>query len=483
MQQHIVIVGGGISGLSAAWEAAHSGLRVTLLEREPRWGGKIWTQTIDLPNEERSCIVDMGPESFITRKAAAWDLAQELGMGEQVQPQASETRNIFVLHGGQPIEVPMAPLKFLRSPLLSMRGKLRLAAEPFIPARRDSGDESLADFAARRLGREALEKFLGPILGGIYNSDPETQSVLTTSPVMREMEREHGSLVMGTLARARRKAALRKAATARGKSLPPPFMTFAGGTQELVDALVARLAAMPTVILRNGVAVTGIARSRDRWQVTMDNGEHLAADAVLLATPANVAADLLAAVAPDAAAMLAAIRHASIGTITLAYRKADLDLGYAMTGLMIPRREQRAIDAVTMTTERFPNRAPTGIVLLRVFIGGSAPHVLDLDDEALEATVRGELRALLGIAAVPVRSVVARWPNSYPQADVGHLDRVAAIESLLPRGIHVTGSAYRGLGVPDCVAQGRDSARAAVQALKAVHSIPSRATETIAVAV
>jgi oxygen-dependent protoporphyrinogen oxidase len=463
MAKRIAVVGGGISGLSAAWEAARAGARVTLLERDPRWGGKVQTERLRLPGASGEAIIDMGPESFITRKDAAWNLAQELGMGPRVRAQASETRNIYVLHQGKPGEVPMAPVKFLRSDLLSWRGKLRLAAEPLAPARRDFGDESLADFASRRLGREALEKFLGPILGGIYNSDPETQSVLTTSPVMREMEREHGGLLVATLARARLKAARRKEAAARGEPLPPPFATFAGGTQEMIDELVAQLEALPSVTLRSGVEVVEVAQGAAGWQISLAGGETLEAEAVIIATPANVAARLLQESAPEAAERLSTIRHASIGTITLAYRSNELQIGFPISGLMIPRREQRAIDAVTFTSERFPERTPAGYTLLRVFFGGSAPHMLHLDDRALEAAVRGELRALLGIAVAPVSSVVARWPQSYPQADVGHLDRVAEIEERLPAGVYVTGSAYRGLGVPDCVAQGRESARLALR--------------------
>ncbi len=471
MCAHFVIVGGGISGLSAAWEAARGGARVTLLEREARLGGKVWTQRLHLP-DGRSCVVDMGPESFITRKAAAWELAQELGMGATLQAQASETRNIYVLHGGRPIEVPMAPDKFINSTLLSARGKLRLCAEPLQPARRDFEDESLADFAARRLGREALEKFLGPILGGIYNSDPETQSILVTSPVMREMERDHGGLFVATLVRARRKAALRKQAAARGESLPPAFATFAGGAQELVDTLVARLQAMPQVTLRCNAAVQAVERTASGWQLILADGEALEADGVLVATPANVAARLLRAPAPDASAKLAELRNASIGTLTFAYRADELKLPFQISGLMIPRRERRAIDAITFTSERFPDRAPEGIKMLRVFFGGAAPHILHLNDEALAAAVRGELHTLLGIDATPVATAIARWPDAYPQADVGHLDRIADIEALLPRGIYFTGSACRGVGVPDCVAQGRASAR---QALEAAAAAPNPA--------
>jgi oxygen-dependent protoporphyrinogen oxidase len=465
---HVVVAGGGISGLSAAWQIVQQApaARVTLLERDARWGGKIITDRLAMPTSDSDgtpVVVDSGPESFITRKSAAWDLAGELRLREQVVGMASETSNVYVLDAGHPELVPLSPVKFVKSPLLSTRGKLRLLAEPFVPARRDAGDESLADFAARRLGREALEKFLGPILGGIYNTDPERQSILTTSPVMREMERDHGGLFVASIARARAKAQRRKELAARGETLPPAFMAFRGGAQVFTDALAARLAATGRVDLRTQAELRGVQREGDRYALTLQTGQRLAADALVLATPANAAAALLAEAAPESAALLGQIRHASIGTLSLLYRERDMALGFPISGLMIPRREHRAIDAITFTSRRFPERIPAGYGMLRVFFGGSAPHIMVLDDGTLLAAVRGELRALLGIAAEPLAWVAHRWPDSYPQAAVGHLDHVAAIERSLPAGLYVTGSAYRGLGVPDCVAQGRATGRLAAE--------------------
>lgn len=457
-----MIIGGGIAGLSAAWElqpsAAAGRLTYSLLERGGHWGGKVQTDSFSVRDGGQTVgefVVDYGPESFITRKRAAWELTCELGLQSEVVSMVSETRNIYVLDGDRPLLAPLSPRAFIQSPLLSTHGKLRMLAEPFMPRRTDDGDESLADFASRRLGREALEKLIGPILGGIYNSNPEEQSILTTSPVMREMERESGSLFVASLMRARKQALLRKAAAQAGETLPPRYVAFRRGAQTLVDALVARL----TGNLHLNSTVSALSIAADGYTLTLAGGETITADAVILATPANVAASLLADVAPSAAEMLSKIRHVNIGTISLVYRTAELQIGFPISGLMIPRRAGRAIDAVTFTSERFDNRAPTGYTLIRVFFGGNTPHIMLLDDAQLLAAVRGELAALLGIHAQPLEMRVARWPNSYPQADVGHLELVARIEHALPAGIAVTGSAYRGLGVPDCVAQGRNSAR------------------------
>ncbi|MCA9970574.1 MAG: protoporphyrinogen oxidase [Anaerolineales bacterium] len=449
---HIAIIGGGISGLSAAWELQQSArrpLRLTVLEADDRWGGKVLTQHMPGP-EGGEFIIDAGPESFVTRKPAAWQLTRELDLTDEVINPGGEAAGTYVLDNGRPIPLPLSPPAFIRSSLLSTRGKLRMLKEPFVPPKRDGADESLADFVTRRLGREALEKFIGPVLGGIYNTNPETQSILVTSPVMRELE-AHGSLVAGSLARmwARRRE------PALAEKPPHRFIGFAHGAETLITQLVAQLNAD----LRLNAGVTRLSRAADgRAQITLATGETLTADAAIVATPANVAARLLATAAPEAAAQLAAIRHAHIGTLSLAYRDADVAHTGPMRGLMIPRREQRRIDAVTWTSAKIPARAPQGYALLRVFFGGGDPATATMPEAELLQVVRTELQALLGISAAPIDYRVARWPDSYPQADVGHLARVARIEALLPRPFYVTGSAYRGLAVPDCIKQARETA-------------------------
>ena len=186
----LIIIGGGITGLSAAWEAQKNGISYALLEKDSRWGGKVHTEIVEFP--EGNAIIDGGPESFITRKPEAWDLAGELGIQDSVINPGAETRHMYILDSGTPVEVPLAPVKFASSRLMSGGGKLRMMLEPFQPPKADDADESLADFVTRRLGREALDKFIGPILGGIYNTDPETQSILVSHPIMRDMESEYG---------------------------------------------------------------------------------------------------------------------------------------------------------------------------------------------------------------------------------------------------------------------------------------------------
>ncbi len=451
-QPHIAILGAGITGLSAAWEIQRQapGLAVTLIEAGLQPGGKIISEAVDLPGLGRF-IIDGGPESFITRKPEAWALAHELGLGDQIAPSSSEAKHIYILERGKAHRVPLDPISFLTSPLLSPGGKLRLALEPFVAPRRDDGDESLAAFSARRLGREAAERLIGPILGGIYNTDPATQSILTTSAVMREMEREHGGLFRGSLARLRS----RRAAARAGEPAGPAFFTLKEGAASLVTALTRQLKAT----LRLATRAQAVEPVESGYCVRLAGGDPLRVDGVLIATPAPTAALILRGHYRAAAEALAAIPHSSLGTVSLAYRRAELP-DSDLRGLMIPRREGRAIDALTWTSRKMPARAPEQASLLRVFIGGSRPDLVESDETALVDTVRAELAALLGIRAEPLFARAYRWPGSYPQALVGHLDRVDEIERLLPTGVRIAGASYRGLGVPDCVRQGRAAARA-----------------------
>jgi protoporphyrinogen/coproporphyrinogen III oxidase len=443
---HLVIIGGGITGLSAAWEAQQRGIPYTLLEASDRWGGKI--VSTELQTNGARFLVDGGPDTIVTRKPEAWDLTNELGILEQVDNLGSETRGIYVLDGGSPQPIPLSPFRFISSTLMTTRGKLRMMMEPFQPARRDDVDESLGDFVRRRLGEEALEKFIGPVLGGIYNTDPNIQSILVTSPVMREMEKEAGSLVLAALQRGLR---ARKSPNGTKK---PRFITYKDGAQGLVDNLVKQL----TGNLRLKTCAQFIKQDAPGYQIRTSNGEKIHADAVVLATLANVASGLLKDVSKEAGQRLGKIRHNHIGTVSLAFKESDLPK-LDINGLMIPRRENRSIDAVTFTSRKMPQRFSAGYAVLRVFIGGGKPEVVELDEEKLIAVVRQELLELLGIAVPPQTYKVFRWQNGFPQAEVGHLELVDEIESHLPPNIALAGSSYRGIAVPDCIRQGRDAVK------------------------
>jgi oxygen-dependent protoporphyrinogen oxidase len=360
------------------------------------------------------------------------------------------------VHEGKLVPVPdgfllVAPTQLgalAATPLFSWGGKLRMALDLVLPPRRDAADESLAHFVRRRLGREALERVAQPLVGGIYTADVERLSLAATMPRFRDLEQRHGSVIRGLRAEAGGSAA----AGARYGLFAAP----AAGMGALIDALAARLAE-GSVRLR--APVTTLERRPDGWQVRAA-GETVHADAVVLAAPAYVAADLVRPADPTLADALAAIDYASSATVTLAYRTADLPR-LAGFGFVVPAVEDRALLACTYASRKFEGRAPAGHDLVRAYVGGALrPDLAALADDALVETVRAELRSLAAIEAGPTLVRVQRHPRAMPQYAVGHLDRVAAIEArvaALP-GFALAGAGYRGVGIPDCVRSGEEAA-------------------------
>ena len=445
----IIVVGGGITGLSAAWELSDRA-DVTLLEASATLGGKLTTATLE--TAFGVSVVDGSAESFVTRKEDAYQLLLELGLQDSILEPEADTSGVYLLRDRRIQPVPTSPLALLGSKLLSLRGKLRLLSEPFTRSAAPSGDESLHGFLKRRVGVEAAEIF-GPVMAGIYSADPRKQSVLASFGVLRELERDQGSLVRGMLKR-------RSASTkpARGKSRKAPrAVSLRGGVRTLVDALEMRLLERG-VTIQTSAAVTRVQAGR----VTLRDGTTHAADAVILALPAPSAAQLLERDAADCATALRALLHAGIGTVALVFPSAALEKLRHLRGVMIPHGEGREIDALLMTGFKMPERTPSGTGLLRVFFGANRPELLRLEDEALLVAVRRELRELFGIDAAPLAHKIFRW-HDFPILGIGHLERVAALEATLPAGVFVAGASYRGIGVPDCVRQGREAARRALE--------------------
>jgi oxygen-dependent protoporphyrinogen oxidase len=473
---HVVVVGGGIAGLSAAWYLQRAGVRYSLLEESSRWGGHILTEKVDTP--QGRFVVEAGPDSFITQKPWGVELAGELGLEERLLGTNDRMRKVFVLHRGKPTPMPdgvllIVPTRFMPfvlSPLISPLGKLRMGLDLFIRPRRDGRDETLADFVRRRLGGEALDKIAEPLLSGIYNSEADRQSLLATFPRFRELEARYGSLTRGMLASRRNGAKARAASggNGRGPARVPlsAFMSLRDGTGELSDALVTSL----TGDLRLNCRVSSLEQALDGGYILeTSDGEAIRAEAVILAVPAFVAAELVRDIAPGAARILDGIRYVSTGTLSLAYRMDDVRRPLAGFGLVVPTSERRPINAITWSSLKFSHRAPEGWALLRVFFGGSrSPQSLELSDGALLATVRDQLREFMGIEAAPLFQRIYRWQRSNAQYDVGHLDRIAALERALPAGLHLTGSPYRGVGLPDCIKQSRDAVGILLEAPRGV---------------
>jgi len=456
--KQVVIIGGGIAGLATAYflqaraRLASMPIAYTLVESGATFGGKISSA------REGGFVVEGGPDSFLTQKTIALELCRALALGDQLIGTSDVKRKTLVWSRGQlrpmpegvMLIVPTRVMPFVRSSLISWPGKLRMGLDLLIPPRRDDGDESLSHFVKRRLGAEALDKIAEPMIAGIYVSDAEHLSLKSTFPRLLDMEKKYGSLIRGMVQQ-------RRTSNGRGphgEAPPSMFMTLRGGLHDLVEALVAHLDA--NALLCN-TRVIAVGRDGDGYRVALSSGNSLPADSVVCATPAYVTAELLAGMAPALAGSLKSIRYVSTATVSLGFRRAEIHHPLDGFGFLVPKGERRRILACTWSSTKFSQRAPDEHVLLRVFIGGARSEQLaEQDDAALTLIAREELRAMMGIAAEPVLSKVFRWHKGNPQYDVGHLTRVAQIEGLAAEfpGLYLAGSAYHGVGIPDCIQDG-----------------------------
>jgi oxygen-dependent protoporphyrinogen oxidase len=468
--RRVVVVGGGITGLATARTLIKRALErarplsVTLIEQSPRLGGNLRTERVD------GFVLDAGPDSWVANKPQATALARELSLGPSLVGTDERHRRYFVAWQGKLHPVPeglvlgvptrLAPLAF--TPLFSIPGKLRMAAEPFVRPRRFEGDEdeSIADFATRRLGREAADRLVAPLLGGISAGDASEISVRASFPQLVAMERQHGSLVRGM------RASQRARAPSSPKGAPPSaFVSLDQGVGGLVDALEARLRADGADV-RTGTAVDGLTRSGPSWRLALSGGQSLEADDVVLAVPGHRSATLLSGVDDAVSRALSDIRYASTATVFLAYRTAELGHPLDGVGFVVPRSLGRSILAATWVSSKWRGRAPEGHALVRAFFGGAAGEgVLAGADEDLTRLARSELGALMGITAEPLWSRVFRFDRVSAQMRVGHLAAMRGIRAGLAErapGIHVAGGGYDGVGIPDCIRQADEVAIAIV---------------------
>ena len=432
------------------------GVAYTLIEDGKRFGGKIVTESLE------GFLIEGGPDLILTQKPWGIQLCRDLGLGDRLIPTNRERQKTFLVQKGKLVPFPsdftLIPTKFMPfalSSLFSLPGKLRMGLDWFIPARKENGDESLADFIRRRLGQEAVDKIGGPMLAGIHSADPERLSLLSSFPRFAEMERKYGSLMKAM-------QAARKMRPPTSGNAPPPamFNSLIGGLGELVDTLVERLGGD----LRAGCRVAGVRFRDPGFDVVLDaeGAEPIRTDAVVLAVPAYAAADLVAAFLPDLAARLRAVRYVSTGTVALAYQREAVEAQHDLNGFgfLVPKPEGRPITGCTWMSSKLQYRAPEDGALIRCFFGGDGQEeMVDLPDDELVRLAREELAALMGITAEPLFFRVHRWRRGRPQYDVGHLDRVTEMETLAAQapGLYLTGSAYRGSGIPDCVKQGQDT--------------------------
>ena len=436
----------------------------TLVEADSRLGGKILTE------QAGGFVIEGGPDSFLSQKPWGLELCRKLGLEDRVIGTNPDRRRTFVYSRGRLEELPeglalgfptrLGPL--LRSGLLSWPAKLRLGAEIFVPRRLEESDESLGGFFRRRLGHQALERIIEPLMTGIYAGDAEQLSIRATFPRFPEMEREHGSLVRSMLDARRKQRRRGQISNLSPHSAPrwTPFVTLRGGLSELVRTLTGRLSTVNVCVGRRVQAIRARGEGAG-YDVLLESGPPLAADALVLAMPAFDGARLLDPLDGSLAELMRGIPYASTATVTLGYRREgfshDLD-GY---GFVVPRVERRVLLASTWSSSKWDHRAPDGSALIRSYIGGAGREVvLERPDDDIVALVREELRAIMGVMEEPMLAKVYRWPRAMPQYLVGHLDRLAAIEERLARlpGVFAAGAAYRGVGIPDCIRDGLGAA-------------------------
>ena len=458
--KRIAIIGGGISGLSAAYtieDKRRSGTPVqyVLFESSPRLGGVLVTDRVD------GCLVEAGPDSFLTEKPWAADLCREIGLGDQLIGSNDSERKTYIVARGKLVVMPdglmfMVPTKIMPtvfSSLFSLRTKIRMAAEWFHPPRKASEDETVAEMVKRHYGREMVELLADPLLSGVYGGEASQLSVRAVLPRFADMESRHGSLGRAML------EARKKMGAAANVPARPLFTSLKEGMQQMVDALVARLDANS---LKTSSLVQSVIRQDNGWTVCAGYQSDQF-DAVIVATPAHVASAVLQAANENLSRDLGEIAYSSSVTVTLGYDekvRRSLPPGF---GFLVPRSEGHRVLAATFVHNKFPHRAPENRALVRCFLGGASDEeILDSSEDQILEIVRGELRQIIGIAldAEPLFARVYKWKSSMAQYSVGHLERLQRIESLRQKlpGLALAGNGYNGIGVPDCVRSGTEAA-------------------------
>lgn len=442
LDAEVLIVGGGISGLGAAWGLQQRGHDVLLIESAARVGGAIGSTRVD------GCLIESGPNSTLETSPLIGALIEETGILDERIYANPEARNRFVLRDGELIPVPLSPPAFLRTPLFSWRTKLGLAWEPFVRRAHPEAEETVAQFVRRRLGREFLDYAINPFVAGVYAGDPARLSVRAAFPRLFELEQKYGGLIRGQILGARE----RKRNPEKSKQAAP-MLSFREGMQTLTDAIAARLKRVAV-----STRATGLARlDGGGWEVTADSptgGKTYRARQAVLAVPAFTAAHLLKPLAPEAAKALETIIYPPVAAVVSAYSRAQVTHPLNGFGFLIPEKEHRKILGTIFSSTLFANRAPGETALLTTFVGGMRqPELAGQDEHDIASMVAQELDALLGVTGQPRWTRVARWDRAIPQYTIGHLGRMAtleAAETALP-GLYFCANYRNGISVADCI--------------------------------
>ncbi len=463
--KRIAIIGGGISGLSAAFylekaRAAGAELKYTLFDSGQRLGGSMYSDFVE------GCLVEAGPDSFLTEKPWALSLCKDLGIADQLIGSNDSQRKTYIVVNGRLVVMPdglmfMVPTRLVPtalSPLFSWETKIRMARELLHPPRPMQDDETVAQLVERHFGAEVVDRLADPLLSGVYGGDAAKLSARAVLPRFVEMEEKYGSLSRAMLAAHKKMADLTRNQPAR-----PLFTSLKNGMQQMVDAVVARLDSA-SMHLRHHIR--RVYPENGGWQVSIEMNGDERYDAVILATPANVAGMLLDGVDRSLAGNLLDITYSSSVTVTLGYYKEQLAKLPPGFGFLVPRSEGTRLLACTFVHNKFPHRAPQGKGILRCFLGGSRDEaILGLTDEEILDTVHRELRDIVKLDARPIFARVYRWREAMAQYEPGHIARVAQIEKRVSEipGLALAGNAYHGIGVPDCIRSGMEAANATAQ--------------------
>lgn len=443
MPDRVAVVGGGITGLATAYYLGRAGVPVTVVEAGAL-GGKIQTR------ELAGVPVEAGPDTFLARVPWAVDLCRELGLGDELIEPA--TGKAFLWTGGRlrplperhVLGVPVALRPLLDSGVLSRAGVARAALDLVLPRSRHGADPSVAAVVGRRMGRQVLDRLVDPLVGGINAGRADVLSLAATAPAIAAGAARHRSLVLGLRG-------------AKAAPAGPVFLGLKGGLHRLVERLAEEVDD-----IRAATVVTGLDAGAGGYTLRCDRGPDVEAGAVVVTVPSFVAAPLVEPLSPAAAGHLAAIRHASVVTATLAYRPAALPRPLEGSGMLVPRVEGRLLTACTWSTTKWPALAASGKVLLRASTGRDGDdRAMDLPDAEVVRRLHDELAEALDLQEGPEASLVSRWPRGFPQYEVGHQARVDAIEAALAAdapGVFVAGAAYRGLGIAACIEQARRTA-------------------------
>lgn len=465
----IAIVGAGITGLASAYyvhkffQESQIPVEITLLEKDSRLGGKINTLHRD------GFVIERGPDSFLGRKMPIIHLTRELGLEEELTGTNPNARKNYIWHKGKlhlmppglMLGIPTQMTPFLKTRLLSPIGKLRAGLDLVLPKRKETGDQSLGDFIKRRLGTELHERLVEPLLSGIYAGDTSQLSLQATFPQFEAAEQKHRSLILGMLANKQRIPVTKGLPELAKQSM---FLTYKQGLIRLVNKLEEVLS--PKVTIMKETALASITKNEQGYTLTLNNGDTIEAEAVIITLPPPAIATLLEELAPTAS-LLNRVNYVSVANVVFAFNAEQIKHPLDSSGFVVPNGEGLDITACTWTSSKWLHTAPPGKVLLRCYVGrAGAEEIVFQSDEEILNRVKRDIKTTMGIEATPIFYEITRLPKSMPQYPVGHLDNIRQVRAELAEklpGIYLAGSGFQGVGIPDCIGQGQAAAKEVLQ--------------------